>query len=136
MTEHLWLRLSKAKQTLKPFQSKLRVIFEDPDNQDASACILVPDPNWMACALEGDILPPIEAYLLDKDKADGEQKLHPYVEPIGPMTEEQAIEYLIMKDVPRRVWRDYKGNRCILKIVPVEAIPVDREYRNAWQIKQ
>jgi hypothetical protein len=52
------------------------------------------------------------------------------------MTEEEAMEYLVMKDVPPQVWRDYKGNRCILKIVPVELIPTDRTFRDAWKINQ
>jgi len=56
--------------------------------------------------------------------------------PIGPMTEEEAIEYLVMKDISPAVWRDYKGNRIIMKIVPVELIPSDRSFRNAWKIKQ
>ena len=52
------------------------------------------------------------------------------------MTEEEAIEYLIMKDISPAVWRDYKGNRSVLKIVPVEMIPSDRSFRNAWKINQ
>jgi hypothetical protein len=67
---------------------------------------------------------------------DGEPKEHPYAEPIGPMTEEEAIEYLIMKDIDPSIWRDYKGNRIIMKIVPVELIPSDRSFRNAWKINQ
>ena len=50
------------------------------------------------------------------------------------MTEEEAIEYLVQKDIDPAVWRDYKGNRTILKIVPVEMIPSDRSFRNAWRI--
>jgi len=41
-----------------------------------------------------------------------------------------------MKDCPVETWRDYKGNRTILKIVPVELIPTDRSFRNAWRIAQ
>jgi hypothetical protein len=52
------------------------------------------------------------------------------------MTEEQAIEYLIQKDISPAVWRDYAGNRCILRIVPVELIPSDRSWRNCWRICQ
>ena len=136
MTKHLWTRLLDAKQRLKPVQSKYRVVFEDPANPDAPAAVLVPDPNWMAAALAGGVLPPIETYLRDRDVPDGEPKEHPYAEPIGPMTEEQAIEYLIQKDISPAVWRDYKGNRTILKIVPVELIPSDRSFRNAWKINQ
>lgn len=133
---HLWDRLVAAKERLTPVQSRYRVVFEDPANPDAPAAVLVPDPNWMACALEGGILPPIDAYLRDQDVPDGQPKEHPYAAPIGPMTEEEAIEYLIMKDIPPRVWRDYRGNRRIMRIVPVELIPSDRTHRNAWRIVQ
>tara|TARA_Y100000996_G_scaffold344570_1_gene282342 strand:+ start:2106 stop:2519 length:414 start_codon:yes stop_codon:yes gene_type:complete len=133
---HLWDRLAEAKTRLDPVQSKYRVLFEDPATPDEPAKVLVPDPNWMACALEGDILPPIETYQRDRNVPDGEPKEHPYAEPIGAMTEEEAIEYLVQKDIDPAVWRDYKGNRTILKIVPVEMIPSDRSFRNAWRIMQ
>jgi len=135
MTKHLWDRLAEAKQHLKPVQSKYRVVFEDPDAPDEPAKVLVPDPNWMACALHGDILPPVDTYIRDADVADGEPKEHPYEKPMGAMTEEEAIEYLVLKDIPRRVW-EYKGNRQIMKIVPTEAVPSDRTYRNAWAVSQ
>ena len=45
---------------------------------------------------------------------DGEPKEHPYAAPIPAMTEEEAIEYLIQKDIDPSVWRDYEGNRTIL----------------------
>ena len=133
---HLWDRLVEAKSRLAPVQSKYRVLFEDPANPDAPACVLVPDPNWMAAALAGGILPPIDAYLRDRDVPDGQPKEHPYAEPIGAMTEEQAIEYLIQKDILPRVWRDYAGNRQIMKIVPIELIPSDRSFRDAWRVAQ
>lgn len=133
---HLFDRLLDAKDRLAPVQSQYRVLFEDPAQPDAAACVLVPDPNWMAAALAGGVLPPIDTYLRDQSVPDGERKEHPYAEPIGPMTEEEAIEYLIMKDIPPRVWRDYKGNRQIMKIVPVELIPSDRSFRNAWRVSQ
>ena len=133
---HLWDRLAEAKSRLAPVQSKYRVLFENPEQPDAPAAVLVPDPNWMAAALAGGILPPIDTYLRDRDVPDGQPKEHPYAEPICAMTEEEAIEYLIMKDIPPQVWRDYKGNRSILRIVPVELIPTDRSFRNAWRIDQ
>jgi hypothetical protein len=117
MTTHLWTRLLEAKSRLKPVQSKYRVLFEDPREPDAPAKVLVPDPNWMAAALAGDILPPIDTYQRDRLVPDGEPKEHPYAEPIGAMTEEEAIEYLIMKDIDPAVWRDYQGNRTIMKML-------------------
>ena len=133
---HLWDRLAKAKSRLAPVQSQYRVLFEDPSQPDATASVLVPDPNWMAAALAGGVLPPIDTYLRDRNVPDGQPKEHPYAEPIGPMTEEEAIEYLIQKDIPPSVWRDYTGNRCIMRIVPVELIPSDRSFRNAWRVSQ
>ena len=133
---HLWDRLVHMRKVVAPYQSQYRVVYEDPHDPEAQAHVLVPDPHWMAYALHGNVLPPVETYLRDQDVPDGEPKEHPYAEPIGPMTEEQAIEYLIMKDVPPHVWRDYRGNRTILKIVPVELVPTDRSFRNAWRICQ
>ena len=133
---HLWGRLAEAKSRLKPVQSKYRILFENPSDPEAPAAVLVPDPNWMAAALEGGVLPPVDTYLRDQGVADGEPKEHPYAAPIGPLSEEEAIEYLIQKDIPPQVWRDYKGNRCIMKIIPVEMIPSDRSFRNAWKINQ
>jgi hypothetical protein len=133
---HLWERLLEAKSRLTPVQSKYRVLFENPAEPDAPASVLVPDPNWMAAALAGNVLPPIDTYLRDQNVPDGQPKEHPYAEPIGPMTEEEAIEYLVKKDISPQVWREYNGNRIIMKIVPVELIPSDRSFRNAWKINQ
>ncbi|MDC1500495.1 hypothetical protein N8388_04560 [Octadecabacter sp.] len=133
---HLWDRLAEAKARLEPVQSKYRVLFENPSEPDAPASVLVPDPNWMAAALAGGVLPPIDTYLRDQSVPDGQPKEHPYAEPIGAMTEEEAIEYLIQKDISSKVWREYNGNRIIMKIVPVELIPSDRSFRNAWKINQ
>ena len=133
---HLWDRLAEAKSRLAPVQSKYRVVFEDPATPDEPAKVLCPDPNWLACALKGNILPPIDTYQRDRLVPDGQPKEHPYAKPIGPMTEEEAVCYLIQKDICPSIWRDYKGNRTILKIVPVELVPSDRSFRNAWRIKQ
>ena len=45
---HLWDRLCWAKENLEGVQSDYRVVYED--SVDECAKILVPDPNWMACA--------------------------------------------------------------------------------------
>jgi len=133
---HLWDRLAEAKSRLAPVQSKYRVLFEDPATPDEPAKVLVPDPNFMAAALAGNVLPSIDTYQRDRLVPDGQPKEHPYAEPIGAMSEEEAIEYLVQKDIDPAVWRDYQGNRTIMKIVPVEMIPADRSFRNAWRIMQ
>jgi hypothetical protein len=149
--EHLWFRLIYYAYALKPSQSKYIVIFEDPEDMDAPAKVLIPDPNFVAAALHGGVLPDISAYIADqKVLAEYEQNhgslegfnwrdynpQHRYAAPRGPMNHEEIIEYIIQKNISPRVWRDYKGNRQILKIVPIELIPTDRSFRNAWVIAQ
>jgi len=149
---HLWLRLCYAAQALPKVQSQYRVVFEDPHDLDAPAKILVPDPNWMAAGMAGEVLPDVGAYLADQkvleayEKEHGSQEgfnwksnggaSHPHAKPRGPMSEEECIEYLIKKDVPTSVWRDYQGNRTILRIVKTNVIPMDRTMRDAWKINQ
>ena len=139
---HLFDRLCWAKENLEPVQSDYRVVYED--SVDECAKILIPDLNWMACALQGGVLPPVWVYHeLAKDEAqEGFTKhtrgylLHD-TPPIGPLTEEQAIEYLILKDCPADVVANFdKGNRKTLVICRKEQLPTNRVWRNAWRINQ
>ena len=139
---HLFDRLCWAKEHLEPVQSDYRVVYED--SVDECAKILIADPNWMACALQGGVLPPVWVYHeLAKDEAqEGFTKhtrgylLHD-TPPIGPLTEEQAIEYLILKDCPADVVANFdKGNRKTLVICRKEQLPTNRVWRNAWRINQ
>ena len=51
------------------------------------------------------------------------------------LTEEEAIEYLIQKDVPQSVWQSWdEGNRPKMVICRKEQLPGTREWRNAWRI--
>ena len=128
-------------------QSKYRVIFDDPDQPDEASCILVPAPEWMDEAMSGK-LPPLHNWY---DLQDAEQKAidegrhqefkhdpemydNQFTAPrIGPLTEEQAIEYLCLKDLPRRCFTEVH-NRPMFKIVTVDQIPKDRTFRNAWEM--
>ena len=139
---HLWDRLCWAKENLEGYQSEYRVVYED--SIDECAKILVPDPNWMACAMQGGILPPVWVYWeLAKDEAQPDFKKHTRgyllhdTEPVEAMTEEQAIEYLIMKDCPQHVWREWNtGNKPKMVICRKEQLPSTREWRNAWKITE
>jgi len=139
---HLFDRLCWAKENLDGVQSDYRVVYED--SVDECAKILVPDPNWMAAALQGGILPPVEVYHeLAKDEAQPGFTKHTRgyllheTEPVSPMTEEEAIEYLIKKDCPQAVWKTYnEGNRLKMVICKKEQLPQTREWRNAWKIDQ
>ena len=138
---HLWERLCWAKEHLEKVQSDIRVVYED--SVDAPAKVLVPDPNWMACALQGGILPPVESYWeLAKDEAQPNFKNHTRgyllhdTKPVDAMTEEEAIEYLIKKDIPQSVWKTWnKGNKPKMVICRTHQLPEHRQWRNAWQIR-
>ena len=139
---HLFDRLCWAKENLDGVQSDYRVVYED--SIDECAKILVPDPNWMACALQGGILPPVQVYWeLAKDEAKPDFVKHTRghllhnTKPVEAMTEEQAIEYLIMKDCPQHVWRNWdEGNKPKMVICRKEQLPGSREWRNAWKITE
>lgn len=133
----LYERLAIAKEHLEPIQSDYRVIFET--DLDSPSSILVPDPNWMAAAICGGILPPVEVYhQLETDNQGRVINGHIFHEtpPIGAMNEEEAIEYLIQKDIPEHVWAVKRGNAIKMVICRKNQLPAGREWRNAWKIKQ
>lgn len=124
-------------------QVEFAVMWEDPRTPDEPMKITVPSPQFWAMALHGGILPPVEVYwALAHDEAQPGFVRHTRghllheTPPMRAMTPEEAIEYIIMKDLPPAVWRDYKGNRTILRIVPRAAVPTNRALRNAWRITQ
>ena len=137
---HLWERLHWAKANLEPVQSDYRVVYED--SIDECCKVLIADPHWMACALQGGILPPVEVYWelkKDEEQPDFVKHTRGYLlhdtQPIDAMTEEEAIEYLIKKDIPADVWMKWdEGNRPKMVICRKEQLPQTREWRNAWRI--
>jgi hypothetical protein len=162
----MFTRLHWASENLEPYQTDYRVIFEDPAEPDAPVKELCPSPEWMACALAGGILPSVEHQhnmKLELQTQDGEKILTNYLEaqqiylekrivgekvvdyndylmpkPIGPMTEEEAIEYIIKKDVPARVWSsEYKYNRPMYKVVKRQQLSTQNQfYRDCWRLSE
>ena len=127
--------------------SNYRVIFEDPEQPEQPAMVLIPSDNWLEEAKAG-LLPPISVYweLQDDEQQaisegrhdtfrhDPEKHAAQWKAPrIGRLTEEEAIEYLIMKDIPRHIW-SVEYNRPMFKIVRTEDVPSDRQFRNAWRL--
>lgn len=127
--------------------TKYRIIFDDPDRLDEPTKVLTPSDNWMKDAMEGN-LPPINVYWDlqdDESKAISEGRhegfkhnLDKYIRQftaprIGPLTEKEAIEYLCMKDLPRKCWAE-EHNRPMFKIVTVDQVPTERTFRNAWEM--
>lgn len=139
---HLLERLSWAKQNLEKYNTEYVVVYED--NIDEPVKIMIPDPNWMACALHGGILPPVWVYHeLAKDEAQPDFKKHTRgyllheTKPMEAMTEEDAIEYLIQKEVPKHVWvNSNKINKPKMVICKKDQLPQTRMWRDSWKISE
>ena len=136
-------RIEWARQNLPKHQTEYCVVYEDLDEQCAS--IMHPDPHMMAMLMHGHLCPPAWVKLKLKEDAKkpdfvghkecGNSELLHGTEPIGPLTEEEAIEYLIKTDVPREVWENWdKGNGPKMVICRKSQLPATREWRNAWRI--
>lgn len=102
-----------------------------------------PSPVWLAMAMHGHILPPVEVYwALAHDEAQPGFKRHHRghllhdTPAMRPLTEQEAMQYLLMKDVPRRVWDQSiaRSNSLQYRFVTIDRIPTDRTHRNAWRI--
>lgn len=135
-------RIAWARQNLEPFHTEYCVVFDNINLPHAS--VMYPDPHCMAALMHGGIHPP--AWVRLQLKKDEERKdfikhsdfnghlLHE-VEPMGPLTEEQAIEHLITTDIPEKIWSEWnKGNKPNIVICKRLQIPTDRSFRNAWRI--
>jgi len=136
-------RIEWARQNLKRHDTEYCVVYEDVDNDCAS--IMYPDPHTMAMLMHGHLMPPLWVKLkLREDsrrpdfvshKEMGNDKLLHDTKPIGPLTEEQAVEYLVCTDIPRSIWENWnKGNRQTMVICSMKQLPQTREWRNAWRI--
>lgn len=124
-----------------------RVVFDDPDALDEPTKVLVPSDNWMEEAMTGN-LPPISVYwaLQDDEQqaiAEGRHSTFKHDQAkweaqftaprIGPLSEQEALEYLVMKDLPRKCWAE-QHNRPMFKIVTKDQVPSDRTFRDAWEM--
>lgn len=134
--------------------------YADPYDLDAPVRVCHPSPMCVHELMVGGIHPPVEAHLetklllinedgsgdvVAKHEALAYRQKHSvkseivvdyrrcHDETMGPLTYQQAIEWILQKDVPVEVWaRDH--NRPQFAIVPRSAIPKDRTNRNAWKL--
>ena len=128
---------------------KYAVVYEDPDDDRTGVHVLHPSPRWLQEEAMAGLLPPVSVFWdlqqeEDRQFAEGKdviiQPRHLWIkqftaERIGPLTEEQAMEYLILKDVPRSVW-SRRHNRPMVKIISQEDVPTQFEFifAEAWEM--
>ena len=135
-------RIDWARANLKRHNTEYVVVYEDVDMECAS--VLHPDPHCMAMLMHGHLMPPAWVKLkLKEDEqrpdftchSDFNGHLLHETKPMPPLTEEEAIEYLIQIDVPRHIWETWnEGNRPKMVICKKSQLPATREWRNAWRI--
>lgn len=96
--------------------------------------VLSPAPRWLAAAMHGNILPPVEAYThiyLDKDHT-----ILDYLKPIAAMTETQALEYLVIKDLMLKWPEVFENGRNDLYLSIMLEKDLPSNYRGAWTLSQ
>jgi hypothetical protein len=139
-------------------QPSLCIVWEDPADLDAPAKITTPSPQWLKMATLGHVLPYVQSYhavVLELETLNGRTMRVPYLDAqevrreygvrservvhypvheaavLPPMSEEEAIEYILRKDTPGRVWGQ-SHNRSYHVITQRRLIPQNRLVRNAW----
>jgi len=148
-----------AKRNLERVEPDYAIVW---NRHDGGTTVTVPAPEWMAMALHGGLLPTVDVYhSLRAEWTHGEtgEKIHTLVnDNPGPewkhgrvinghllhegpwqpaMTQEEAMEYLLQKDVPRYVWHDHdRSNSRQFVICPRSCIPRHRVWRNVWGLNQ
>ena len=124
-------RLLAASGRVRPFNSKYRVVYENPSN--GAMHILIPSPQWMGAAMAGDIIDTIEVHLMQ------DVGVSTSVKPCPKLTEEQAVEYLLVKDVLAKhpeLLDTRLSNRLKYRIVTNDSLPTNRDYRDALALNQ
>lgn len=132
-------RIDWAKINLKPRPTDYRIVWEDPDTPEACVKVICPSANFMAMALHGDIIPPAWVKIAVREGVDEKGRvtnghlLHD-TQPLGPLTEEEAMEWLAEVYVPERVWKQ-QHNRPLMVICRTDQLPGTRVFRDAWHVR-
>lgn len=127
-------RVAWAKVNLKKVEPSYCILWEA--DVDGPLQITSPTPEWLAMALFGYLLPPAWVYRELAAGPDGNiangHLLHD-TPCVGPMTEEEAMEYLVEMVLPINIWLN-PSNRNRFRIVPRAMVPEDRTFRDAWRL--
>ena len=126
-------RIEWARSNLKRRDTEYCIVYEDID-MDA-VFVMHPDPHCMAMLMHGHLMPPAWAKMKAREAGQG-YLLHE-TEPMGPLTEEEAVEWLIQTTVPKHIWENWNsGNKPKMVICTKKQLPATREWRDAWTISE
>ena len=134
------------------------IAYSPPGNQGGAATICHPSPRCIYELMIGGVHAPVDAHLtsklllinsdgsgdvMEKWEAGRYRRVNDVVgeyvvdyrrvhdETLPPLSYEDAIEWVMQKDVPHEVWSSGQG----FAIVNRSSIPKDRTNRNAWKLK-
>ena len=113
------------------FETEYVVVYEDGEKTHINDY-----EEWMYQALKGDELLPLWVHFKLREELSLEERadLIFNTPKLPPLTEEQAIAYLIMKDIPEHVWNTGKSNKPKYRVAKRSQMPATREWRNAWRL--
>lgn len=135
-------RIGWAKENLTRHDTEYCVVYEDIDMD--TVAVMHPDPHCMAMLMHGGLMPPawVKIQLQEDEKQPdfvshklGNGHLLDTTEPMGPLSEEEAVEWLIQTTVPKHIWENWNsGNKPKMVICTKKQLPATREWREAWTI--
>lgn len=113
---------------IESHRTPYRILYE---RDDGGVSAVHPSPVYMAMLRTGGIVRRMRVICDDKDRRpifDGDGAL------LGPMTEEEAMIYLIWRDVPYDIHKAHsQGNRARIALGLFEMLPPTREERDSWR---
>jgi hypothetical protein len=107
---------------LPPVATGARIAYTPADG--GPVCIVVPNEHFLSLLFKGGVIRHMR--VIDDLGANGIPVFEGSGKILGPMTEKEAIEFIAWKDIPRGVNH--------IAFIDESAIPVDRTFRNAWQL--
>lgn len=160
---HYWQRIAASRHFVEPVDVPYVGAWHDPFEAAAPMKVTTPSGRCISELMKGGIHPPLEAHLgakillvaksgkydvVDQIDAPEWRQRHGeivnewivdyrrcHAETAPPMGLEDAIEYVLMKDVPHYVWGT-KRNRRMFAVMDRSRIPKDRRLRNAWKLEE
>lgn len=124
-----WYRANVMSRNVEPVECNTRIAFHD-DSQEAVK-VITPAPRFIATLMAGGY---VRHARVCREEA-GRPVLEGTGEIMGPMSYDEAIEFLLWKDLPRGV-----NNYSIMTTDDLPRIRGDidlaRKFRNAWRLEQ
>ena len=102
------------------------IVYEDPEDLDAPARVVTPGADFFEHASRGGVLMDAREVLARARGSTFDES-----KTAGPMTNQEAMVWLLLHSVPERVWN---SNSQMYSFVEADTVPRDRTFRSAWKM--